>query len=256
MSIEEDKNRIERLQNDLNQANLKRQESENELNRTRKNLKEFQLKRQDVEEKLIKAQEELAEIQEEKEESGDDLTEVQEKLTELKSKYKTTSMVLGILLGLSLGACYYFYNLSNESSSFSDDKIAMIKSTENSRVLDSIERANIRALRNSDDTENNQRTGINSENLDQTIEQVSTNTAGETIYSVQIGVFQKNRFPLLSTQTIPSIVTSDNGYFKYSLGLFTTLNEAKKLKKELIKLGISDAFVASYVDGTRQKIHD
>ncbi|PHO01812.1 sporulation protein, partial [Rhodobacteraceae bacterium 4F10] len=43
---------------------------------------------------------------------------------------------------------------------------------------------------------------------------------------------------------------------KYSLGLYTTLDEAKGLQKELIKIGFNDAFVASYINGKRQKIHN
>jgi hypothetical protein len=42
---------------------------------------------------------------------------------------------------------------------------------------------------------------------------------------------------------------------KYSIGLYETLEEANALRRGLVKLGFSDAFVASYKGTTRLKIH-
>ncbi|MEX6625691.1 hypothetical protein [Tenacibaculum salmonis] len=209
------------------------------------------------EEKLVLMQEDLDNNKLKREEAENELSETQKILTSSQKKSKITTILLGLLLGLSLGACYYFYTNTGGATSFSEDDIAVIKNKENSRVLDSVKRANIRALRaleNSSSTNSN--SGIDSENLENTIDEVKNNTTGETMYSVQIGVLYDKKFPLLSSKTIPSIITSKDGYFKYSLGLFTTLEEAKELRQELITLGIEDAFVASYIDGKRQKIHD
>lgn len=184
-----------------------------------------------------------------KEEAENELGLLQEEYTSFKKKSNILPIVLGVLLGISIGIAVFFYSNSNGVVFPSTDEIATIKKNETKRVLDSIKRANARKARKN-------KSGISKDNLDNTINQVTTNTSGETMYSVQVGVFSENRFPLLSSQTIPSTVISSDGYFKYSLGLYATLNEAKELRKELVKVGFSDAFVASYVDGKRQKIHN
>lgn len=192
-----------------------------------------------------------------KEKAEDELKESQGLLISFQKKYRVTSILLGLLLGASLAACYYFYtNNSAGEASITDASIAAIIKRENIRVLDSIERADKRALRSVNEITTTA-SGLSSENLDETIDKVKGNTKGEKIYSVQVGVFyNKKKFPLLSSKTIPAVVTNKDEYFKYSLGLFMTLNEAKKFKKELIKLGFKDAFVASYINGKRLKIHD
>lgn len=204
------------------------------------------------EDKFKLMQEDLDNAKLKREEAEDELSETQEQFTSLKKKSKILPILLGLLLGASLGATYYFYSNNTNSSFSSAIDIDQIKKEESIRILDSIKRANIRNARK---TKVKTNSSINKEDLNKTIDKVHKNTNGETIYSVQIGVFSKKDLPLLSSKTIPSTVTSANGYFKYSLGLFSTLNEAKKLKKELIKIGFKDAFAASYIDGKRQKIH-
>jgi len=186
-----------------------------------------------------------------REEAENELNNTQEAFTSFKKKSKITPILLGLLLGAALGASYYLYtnNGAINSSSSTSDEIAIIKKNEGLRILDSVARAQSRAKRVA-------KKGINKSNLDTTISSVDDNTKGNTIYSVQIGMFSKKKHPLLSSKTIPSIVSGADSYFKYSLGLFTTLNEAKDLKNELIKIGFKDAFVASYIDEQRQKIHN
>lgn len=201
------------------------------------------------EEKYALMQEDLDNTKLEKEQAEEELGKIEEEFVSFKKKSIILPIVLGIMLGLSLGAAFYFYNNSITSSAPSDEDIALIKKSEKERVLDSIKRANARAKRNS-------KAGINEKNLDDTINQIQETTKGLTIYSVQIGVISEKDFPLLASQTIPSTVTSSDEYFKYSLGLYTNLQEAKDLRDEFIKIGFEDAFVASYIDGKRQKIHD
>ncbi|MCD8412125.1 SPOR domain-containing protein [Tenacibaculum finnmarkense] len=209
------------------------------------------------EENLTLMQEDLDNARLKRENAEDELGEIQEKLTSFQKKSRITAILLGLLLGISLGACYYFYTSATQAPTFSEADITAIKSKENTRVLDSINIATIAAM-SLDNTQNESSDSrIGSGNLDEVVNEVKNNTTGETIYSVQVGVFyNKKKFPLLSSKTIPAIITSEDDYFKYSLGLFTTLSQAKKFKKELIKLGFKDAFVASYIDGKRQKIHD
>lgn len=206
------------------------------------------------EEKFKLIQEDLDNSKLKREEAENELTQTQEEFNSFKKKSKIIPIVLGLLLGASLGAAYYFYNNSNGGGSFSStDEIATIKKNEGIRVLDSVKRAQARAKRKA---KSDAKSGISTKSLEKAASETSKNISGETIYSVQIGVFSKKKHPLLSSKTIPSTVTSSDGYFKYSLGLFSTLKEARNLKNELIKVGFKDAFVASYVDGKRQKIHN
>ena len=200
------------------------------------------------EEKYALMQQDLDNSRLEKEQAEEELGKTEEEFVSFKKKSMVLPIILGIMLGLSLGATLYFYN-NNTANSPSDEDIAQIKKTENERVLDSIKRANARANRKS-------KAGINNKNIATTINQVKETTKGLIIYSVQIGVISEKDFPLLASQTIPSTVTSSDEYFKYSLGLYTNLQEAKDLRDEFIKIGFEDAFVASYIDGKRQKIHD
>ncbi|PKH51710.1 hypothetical protein CXF68_13900 [Tenacibaculum sp. Bg11-29] len=203
------------------------------------------------EEKFKLMQEDLDNAKLKREESENELNSVNENFTSFKKKSKRTPILLGLLLGLALGASYYLYTNNGvvKTTSTTSSDIVLIKKNESLRILDSVKRAQVKIKKVI-------KSGVNENNLDSTILNVSENTTGETMYSVQIGVFSKNKYALLSSKTIPSIVNSADGYFKYSLGLFTTLNEAKNLKNELIKIGFKDAFVASYIDGKRQKIHN
>lgn len=208
------------------------------------------------EEKFKLMQEDLDNAKLKREEAESELSSTQEELATLKKSSKTLPIFLGLLLGLALGAAYYFY-ANGGSSAINNIDVEAVKKKEAFRVLDSINRAQARAARNSDDSDNDISSSSNSDiNTETMADEVAQNTNGQTIYSVQIGVLSENKYPLLSSEVIPSTVTTDDGYFKYSLGLYTTLGEAKDLQKELIKIGFSDAFVASYINGKRQKIHN
>ncbi|REH47566.1 hypothetical protein C7448_106187 [Tenacibaculum gallaicum] len=205
------------------------------------------------EDKFKLMQEDLDNAKLKREEAESELSSTQEELAAVKKSSKTLPIFLGLLLGLALGAAYYFY-ANGGSSAINNVDIEAVKKKEAYRVLDSINRAQARAARNDEEPDNN---SISSDiNTETVAGEVAENTTGETIYSVQIGVLSENKYPLLSSEVIPSTVTTNDGYFKYSLGLYTTLDEAKDLQKELIKIGFNDAFVASYINGERQKIHN
>ncbi|MCF2873856.1 MULTISPECIES: SPOR domain-containing protein [Tenacibaculum] len=217
------------------------------------------------EEKFKLMQEDLDNSKLKREEAENELSQVQEEYDSFKKKSKIIPIVLGLLLGASLAATYYFYTNNGGSSFSSTDEIATIKKNEALRVLDSVKRAQARAKRKARaqaksgdavNTNNDESTSNSSLDISKAASDVSKKTSGKTIYSVQIGVFSKRNHPLLSSKTIPSTVTSSDGYFKYSIGLFSTLKEAKKLQRELVKVGFDDAFVASYINGKRQKIHN
>ena len=208
------------------------------------------------EEKFKLMQEDLDNAKLKREEAESELSSTQEELAALKKSSKTLPIFLGLLLGLALGAAYYFY-ANGGSSAINNIDIEAVKKKEAYRVLDSINRAQARAARNAEESDSDVSSNSNSDiNTETLADEVAQNTNGQTIYSVQIGVLSENKYPLLSSEVIPSTVTTNDGYFKYSLGLYTTLDEAKGLQKELIKIGFNDAFVASYINGKRQKIHN
>lgn len=208
------------------------------------------------EEKFKLMHEDLDNAKLKREEAESELSSTQEELAALKKSSKTLPIFLGLLLGLALGAAYYFY-ANGGSSAINNIDIEAVKKKEAYRVLDSINRAQARAARNAEESDSDVSSNSNSDiNTETLADEVAQNTNGQTIYSVQIGVLSENKYPLLSSEVIPSTVTTNDGYFKYSLGLYTTLDEAKGLQKELIKIGFNDAFVASYINGKRQKIHN
>ncbi|CAM1361909.1 conserved hypothetical protein [Tenacibaculum sediminilitoris] len=201
------------------------------------------------EDKFKLMQEDLDNAKLKREEAENELSSTQEEFVAFKKSSRILPIFLGLFLGLSLGAAYYFY--TNGGGAITNIDVTAVKKKEANRVIDSISRAKTKAARNDNDSNN-----ASNLNVDTASDEIAENITGETIYSVQIGVLSKNNYPLLSSEVIPSTVTTNDGYFKYSLGLFTTLQEAKDLKKELVKIGFSDAFVASYINGKRQKIHN
>ena len=203
------------------------------------------------EEKFKLIQEDLDNSKLQREEAENELASTQEEFSSFKKSSRGLSIFLGLLLGIASGAAYYFYAYGGNSAINNID-VEAVKKQEAYRVLDSISRADARAARNSGTNEND----LSSIDIETATNEITEETRGETIYSVQIGVLSNNQYPLLSSKVIPSIVANADGYFKYSLGLFLTLEEARELKKELIKVGFEDAFIASYINGERQQIHN
>ncbi|MCV6629242.1 MAG: SPOR domain-containing protein [Flavobacteriaceae bacterium] len=79
---------------------------------------------------------------------------------------------------------------------------------------------------------------------------------GELVYAVQVKSLKSSDINLADAFLLNSVFVKDNAYLSYSLGVFRTLEEARELRKNLVKLGFEDAFVASYKSGKRLKIED
>lgn len=78
----------------------------------------------------------------------------------------------------------------------------------------------------------------------------------EKIYSVQVKSFVDNNMTLASEALTNTMFVKTNPFYSYSLGNFETLKEAQTFRKQLIDIGFSDAFVASYKEGKRIQIED
>ena len=86
-----------------------------------------------------------------------------------------------------------------------------------------------------------------------TDENIASATAANTIegvfFSVQVGAFSK---PLTNDNELnvsPLVLNSYNGLYKYSTGIFNSIEDAGRKKASLIDQGIADAFIIAYNDG-------
>ena len=71
------------------------------------------------------------------------------------------------------------------------------------------------------------------------------------IYTVQIAATKNDPFLLFSKDLVNFKKTKSKEYNRYSLGNFKTKEEAEDFKKEIIKLGIKDAWVVAYENDKR-----
>jgi len=76
------------------------------------------------------------------------------------------------------------------------------------------------------------------------------------IYAVQIGAFQEKEIQVYSENLIQFKEIYNEDFYKYSIGVFETLEEAQKFRREVVQLGFDDAFIASYSNGERLKIEE
>ncbi|MEA3446260.1 MAG: SPOR domain-containing protein, partial [Bacteroidota bacterium] len=70
-------------------------------------------------------------------------------------------------------------------------------------------------------------------------------------YTVQIGVFKQQQSAGSFKGIKPLYYNSESGYFKYFAGLYSSLENAEKVKQEIQQTGISDAFVVAFNNGRK-----
>jgi hypothetical protein len=68
-------------------------------------------------------------------------------------------------------------------------------------------------------------------------------------YSVQVGAYEKRDLQLYDGGLMQFRMFKDDILFKYSLGVFSSYDEAHRFRKEMLQLGLKDAFVQAYSDG-------
>jgi DNA repair exonuclease SbcCD ATPase subunit len=77
-----------------------------------------------------------------------------------------------------------------------------------------------------------------------------------TVFRVQIGAYEKNYIPdNLDTSDSMTLELAD-GMQKVMVGQFRDYQEAKELMKHMKKVGLRDAWVVAYVDGSRVNLND
>ncbi|WAC02686.1 SPOR domain-containing protein [Lacinutrix neustonica] len=78
----------------------------------------------------------------------------------------------------------------------------------------------------------------------------------ELVYAVQVGAFEERMVSTYSESFMNLKEFEEDEFYKYSIGNFDNLNEAQRFRKELLRIGFRDAFIASYENGRRIRIEE
>ncbi|WP_378186644.1 SPOR domain-containing protein [Aquimarina sp. W85] len=159
---------------------------------------------------------------------------------EAAGKFKIATIILGILALLGVAGTIYFMSFNTDGNTIS--KSAHNKKVENlQEKINTLEESNGALL-------------AKYENGD--FQQSEGSLSGETVYAVQIGAFEKKDLSLYSDGFTNFKEIRAGEYNKYALGNFKTLEEAKRFRKEMVRMGFRDAFIASYQNNQRVKIEE
>jgi flagellar basal body-associated protein FliL len=80
----------------------------------------------------------------------------------------------------------------------------------------------------------------------------TANTTGE-VYYVQIGAFRNINFAKYSQNMVNMFVEVTDGVNKLIIGGFTNFDDACSFRKDIVRIGIKDAFIVKKVNGERVK---
>jgi len=160
---------------------------------------------------------------------NNDFIEAEKRTTK---KFKVISIILGFLV-LCLGG-YSLYNASKT------DRISLIEHNQKISILKD-------RLHQLDSINQAQNLTIN--NLHNIPKESSLDNV--EVYTVQVGAFKNKDLGLYSENFVNFKEIKNDDLNKYALGNFESLVEAEKFREELITLGLTDAFVCSYINGER-----
>lgn len=167
--------------------------------------------------------------------------EEQEDVTEKTNKQRGIAAVLASLFFLATLVFLILWLGAKNSSNYSFD----LKEGEfvtNEFKLDSIV---------------NERIAISgNDNLQDDLTEDQGSIKDQLIYAVQIGAFENNNISLTSEDLAQFQEIKKGEFYKYSLGAFSTLEEAQIFRNQLVKLGFKDAFIGSYQNGKRVRIEE
>ena len=193
-------------------------------------------------------QQEIKDLNSKNEDLENELNEKVEEIADVKSVSRNRNIILSFIAGISLALAYFAYQ-----GKFGDptSKTSALNQEQIDRIIDSVQTANSDNYQ--DESYNDEYDDEGSSTGNGKISAIKDGIKGKTVYSVQIGAFTEKRYPLLSKTIAGNL--SDDDYLRYSIGLFETLKEAQNFRRQLLKYGFEDAFVASYINGKRQQIH-
>ena len=75
-----------------------------------------------------------------------------------------------------------------------------------------------------------------------------------TFYAVQLGAFTNYNQSIVSPEYSLVKNIKEDGFTKYTIGVFSELQDARKLRQQVMKLGFEDAFIGEYNNGKRVDI--
>ncbi|MDY8136421.1 SPOR domain-containing protein [Aquimarina sp. 2201CG5-10] len=158
-------------------------------------------------------------------------------------KFKISTIILGFIALLGVAGTVYFMNFNTPENMIAKKEYDSHVNSLNDKIKTLEE--SVQGLSMTNEIEGERNNGEVNESLE-----------GELTYSVQIGAFEKRDLSLYSDNYVNFKEIKAGEYNKYALGNFASLNEAKMFRKELVRLGFKDAFIASYQNGERLRIEE
>ncbi|AXT62834.1 SPOR domain-containing protein [Aquimarina sp. AD10] len=156
-------------------------------------------------------------------------------------KFKIATIILGIIALLGVAGTIYFMQFGAKD---------MISQKDHKEKISALE-TKVTELQGTI-----QNLSMNQELASEDNGESAGSIEGEVIYAVQIGAFESKDLSLYSENFVNFREIKSEGFNKYALGNFETLNEAKKFRREIVQLGFRNAFIASYQNGERIKIEE
>lgn len=161
---------------------------------------------------------------------------------EKSQKFKIATIILGILALLGVAGTVYFMNFNTPDNMITQKKHTSEITQRDNKITELTE--TIQSLSMNQEVENTDTSGS------------AGSLNGEKVYAVQIGAFESKDLSLYSKNFVNFKEIKSEGYNKYALGNFETLEEAKVFRREIVRLGFKNAFIASYQNGERIKIEE
>jgi hypothetical protein len=163
---------------------------------------------------------------------------------ENSQKFKIATIILGIIALLGVAGTVYFMNFNTPKNMISQKKHKSEITTRDTKIAELTE--TIKNLSMNQELESGSGNGLGN----------GRSLQGELVYAVQIGAFESIDLSMYSENFVNFREIKSGGYNKYALGNFETLNEAKKFRRQLVRIGFRNAFIASYQNGKRIKIEE
>ncbi|MCX2762688.1 SPOR domain-containing protein [Aquimarina muelleri] len=156
-------------------------------------------------------------------------------------KFKIATIILGILALLGVAGTVYFMNFNTPNNMVTKKKYKSEVAQRDNKITELTETIQNLSMNEEIGSSNNSSAG---------------SLKGEKVYAVQIGAFESKDLSLYSKNFVNFKEIKSEGYNKYALGNFETLEEAKIFRREIVRLGFKNAFIASYQNGQRIKIEE
>ncbi len=156
-------------------------------------------------------------------------------------KFKIATIILGILAALGIAGTVYFMYFGTTGMISEKEHKSEVEVLENKISELEVTLQNVSMNQELDANANEESAG---------------SIEDELVYAVQIGAFEEKNLSMYSDNFVNFKEIKSEGYNKYALGNFETLEEAKRFRRELVKLGFRNAFIGSYQNGKRIKIEE